>query len=162
IDSRNRPDYYSRFYTRRALRILPAYYALLLLLLVLHQASPAFVGLSFIYLSNIVDLFRVSMDYHPLWSLAVEEHYYIVWPAVVRKLRVRWLGVFSLALCILIPIARGLAFHYGLLQGRDWYTCFAADGLAEGSLLAIALRSAITRKQATLAAVLLLLTSTAL
>ena len=35
LDSRSRPDYYRRFYTRRALRILPAYYLLLLCLLVL-------------------------------------------------------------------------------------------------------------------------------
>ncbi len=86
LDSRNRPDYYRRFYTRRALRILPAYYLLLILLGLLHQASAAFLGLSFVYLSNVTGLFGVAMDYHPLWSLAVEEHYYIVWPSVVRKL----------------------------------------------------------------------------
>ena len=33
LDSRNRPDYYQRFYFRRALRILPAYYLTLLLLI---------------------------------------------------------------------------------------------------------------------------------
>jgi peptidoglycan/LPS O-acetylase OafA/YrhL len=32
LDSKPHPQYYSRFYIRRALRILPAYYALLLLL----------------------------------------------------------------------------------------------------------------------------------
>src|ERR1700688_149946 len=31
LDSKNHPHYYSRFYFRRALRILPAYYAFLLL-----------------------------------------------------------------------------------------------------------------------------------
>ena len=113
LDSRARPDYYRRFYTRRALRILPAYYSLLILLGVLHQASAAFLGLSFVYLSNVTSLFGVSMDYHPLWSLAVEEHYYIVWPSVVRKLRARYLALFSLTICILIPVARAVSFHYG-------------------------------------------------
>ena len=157
LDSRARPDYYRRFYTRRALRILPAYYSLLILLGVLHQASAAFLGLSFVYLSNVTGLFGVSMDYHPLWSLAVEEHYYIVWPSVVRKLRARSLAVFSLAICVLIPVARAVSFHYGHMLGGEWYTWFAADGLAEGSLLAIVLRSSISRTQAAAGATLLLM-----
>jgi len=155
LDSRNRPDYYRRFYTRRALRILPAYYSLLILLALLHQASAAFLGLSFVYLSNMTSLFGVSMDYHPLWSLAVEEHYYIVWPSVVRKLRPLYLALFSLAICILVPIARAVAFRHGYLQGEVWFTWFAADGLAEGSLLAIVLRSSMTRKRAWIGAALL-------
>jgi peptidoglycan/LPS O-acetylase OafA/YrhL len=162
LDSRNRPDYYRRFYTRRALRILPAYYSLLILLGVLRQASAAFLGLSFVYLSNVTSLFGVSMDYHPLWSLAVEEHYYIVWPSVVRKLTPRSLALFSLAVCILIPVARAVAFHYGHMLGGEWYTWFAADGLAEGSLLAIVLRSSISRKQAAVGAAFLLTMATIL
>lgn len=156
LDSQNRPDYYRRFYTRRVLRILPAYYSLLLLLGLLHQASAAFLGLSFVYLSNVTGLFGVSMDYHPLWSLAVEEHYYIVWPSVVRKLTPRSLALFSLAICILIPVARAVSFHYGYFQGGEWYTWFTADGLAEGSLLAIVLRSSIRRKHAAVGATFLL------
>ena len=86
LDSKGNPHFYRRFYTRRALRILPAYYALLLLLLLLHSSSFGFVGLSFVYLANVTDLFGVACGYGPLWSLAVEEHYYIFWPAVVHKL----------------------------------------------------------------------------
>jgi peptidoglycan/LPS O-acetylase OafA/YrhL len=149
LESRSRPDYYRRFYTRRALRILPAYYSLLILLGILHQASAGFLGLSFIYLSNITNFFGISMDYHPLWSLAVEEHYYIVWPSVVRNLKPRLLAQFSLALCLVIPLARAIAFHCGHMLGGEWYTWFAADGLAAGSLLAIVLRSSISRKRAT-------------
>jgi peptidoglycan/LPS O-acetylase OafA/YrhL len=156
LDSRSMPDYYWRFYARRALRILPAFYSLLILLALLHQASAAFLGLSFVYLSNFTGAFGVSMDYHPLWSLAVEEHYYILWPTAVRKLRVRPLAIFSLALFILIPIARAISFHYGYFEGRDWYTWFSADGLAEGSLLAIFLRSSISRKRVSAGSMLLL------
>jgi peptidoglycan/LPS O-acetylase OafA/YrhL len=156
LDSRNRPDYYQRFYKRRALRILPAYYSLLILLGILHQASAGFLGLSFIYLSNVTNFFGVSMDYHPLWSLAVEEHYYIAWPSIVRKLRPQLLACFSLALCIAIPLARAIAFHYGHLMGGEWYTWFAADGLAAGSLLAILLRSSTTRSRSVSSALVLL------
>ncbi len=159
LESRTRPDYYRRFYTRRALRILPAYYSLLILLALLHQASAAFLGFSFVYLSNMTSLFAVSMDYHPLWSLAVEEHYYILWPSVVRRLRPRLLALFSLAICVLVPVVRALAFHFGHFEGREWYTWFQADGLALGSLIAIALRSSITRKQVTAASIVFLAAS---
>lgn len=156
LDSRTRQDYYRRFYSRRALRILPAYYSLLILLALLRQASASFLGLSLIYLSNFAGIFGVSMDYHPLWSLAVEEHYYILWPAVVRRLRVVHLAIFSLTLCILTPALRGIAFHYGYLEGRDWYTWFSADGLAAGSLLAIFLRSRVSRTKVAVGCTLLL------
>ena len=159
LDSQNRPDYYRRFYVRRALRILPAYYSLLIILGILHQASAAFLGMSFVYLSNVTSLFGVSMDYHPLWSLAVEEHYYIVWPSVVRKLKPGSLALFSLAICVVVPLARAVAFHYGHMLGGEWYTWFAADGLAAGSLLAIALRSWVSRRQAMIGAITLLILS---
>jgi peptidoglycan/LPS O-acetylase OafA/YrhL len=159
LDSRHRPDYYRRFYARRALRILPAYYLLLILLGLLHQASAAFLGLSFVYLSNVTGLFGVCMDYHPLWSLAVEEHYYIVWPSIARKLRPMHLAALALAICILVPVARALSFHYGHFQGGEWYTWFAADGLAAGSLLALVLRTEISRRQATMGVAVLLSTA---
>ena len=77
LDSKQAPHFYRTFYTRRALRILPAYYALLILLLLLHSSSAGFVGLSFVYLANVTDLFGIACGYGPLWSLAVEEHYYL-------------------------------------------------------------------------------------
>ena len=39
LDSRNKPRYYSRFYSHRALRILPAYYLLLLILFILGRTG---------------------------------------------------------------------------------------------------------------------------
>lgn len=147
VDSKNRPHYYRRFYTRRALRILPPYYALLILLLLVHTASAAFVGLSFIYLANVTNLFGVACDYGPLWSLAVEEHFYIVWPAVVRKVTTRHLAWVAMSIVIGVPVLRFSSFAMGSIQNLDWYTWFVADGLAAGSLLAILLRSSVTRRQ---------------
>jgi peptidoglycan/LPS O-acetylase OafA/YrhL len=46
------------------------------------------------------------------------------------------------------------------LEGGEWYTWFTADGLAAGSLLAIVLRTSITRSQATVGAGALLVTAT--
>jgi peptidoglycan/LPS O-acetylase OafA/YrhL len=146
LDSRNRPNFYRRFYTRRALRILPPYYGLLVLLLVLRSSSAAFVGLSFVYLANMTGFFGVACDYGPLWSLAVEEHFYILWPTVVRKLTMRRLAWVSASIVVLVPVLRAIAFSLGG-GGLDWYTWFVADGLAAGSLLAILLRNNVSRKQ---------------
>jgi peptidoglycan/LPS O-acetylase OafA/YrhL len=148
LDSREKPHFYRSFYTRRALRILPAYYSLLVLLLLLHSSSSGFVGLSFVYLANVTNLFGVPCGYGPLWSLAVEEHFYIVWPAVVRKLTLTRLAAVSVGLVVFIAVLRAVCFNRGWgIDGLAWYTWFVADGLAAGSLLAIVLRSAITRKQ---------------
>lgn len=146
LESKGKPQYFRRFYTRRALRILPAYYLLLILLAVLHSSSAAFLGLSFVYLANVTGLFGVACGYGPLWSLAVEEHYYIFWPAVTYKLTRRHLAVVSVAICVLIPVLRAVSFRLGYTAGLDWYTWFVADGLATGSLLAILLRTSASRK----------------
>jgi peptidoglycan/LPS O-acetylase OafA/YrhL len=147
LDSRSKPYFYRRFYTRRALRILPAYYALLVVLLVLRTSSAAFVGLSFVYLSNMTNFLGVACDYGPLWSLAVEEHFYILWPAVVRKVTMRQLALVSASIVVLVPLLRAGAFALGYKAGLDCYTWFVADGLAAGSLVAVVLRTAIARRQ---------------
>jgi peptidoglycan/LPS O-acetylase OafA/YrhL len=145
LDSRTRPNFYRRFYTRRALRILPAYYAVLILLLSLHSASTSFVGLSFVYLSNVTNFFGIACDYGPLWSLAVEEHFYIVWPTVVRRLTMHRLAWVSGAIVLLVPLLRAVSFSLDWRAGLDSYTWFVADGLATGSLIAILLRTSVTR-----------------
>jgi peptidoglycan/LPS O-acetylase OafA/YrhL len=147
LDSKTRPNFYRRFYTRRALRILPAYYTLLIVLLLLRSGSTAFVGLSFVYLANVTNFFGVACDYGPLWSLAVEEHFYIAWPTVVRRLTMRRLAWVSAAIVVLVPVLRAISFSLGWRDGLDWYTWFVADGLATGGLLAILLRVSVSRGQ---------------
>jgi peptidoglycan/LPS O-acetylase OafA/YrhL len=145
LDSKARPHFYKRFYVRRALRILPAYYLLLLLLGLLGQARAAYLGLGFVYLANVTELFGVAEAYGPLWSLAVEEHYYLFWPAVVRRLGKKGLAIIGVGICILVPILRAISFAKGFTYGLASYTWFVLDGLAAGSLLAILLRTNISR-----------------
>jgi len=156
LDSRSDPRYYPQFYMRRALRILPAYYLLLALLAVLRQASGAYLGLSFFYLANVTTLLGVANDYGPLWSLAVEEQYYIFWPAVVRRMGLLPLGLFSLAVCVIVPVLRAAAFLSGHAGGIAGYTWFVADGLAMGSVLAVMLRTSMSRRRVRTICVLLL------
>jgi peptidoglycan/LPS O-acetylase OafA/YrhL len=139
LDSCERPDYYRRFYIRRAQRILPAYAAILVTLALLRY-PPAFLALSAVYLSNLTPLLGVAIAYPVLWSLAVEEHFYFAWPAAVRHLS----RLALLTLCIFIivasPILRFISFHdaHGF-QFND-YTWNSADGLACGAAVAILLR----------------------
>src|ERR1700761_4819432 len=110
LGSVSRPHYYSRFYRRRALRILPAYYLLLVVLVLVSRlsfvrqhTSLAFAGLSFGYLSTLTPLLGVPRDYAPLWSLAVEEHFYLIWPTAVRVFTRRGLVIAAASICICEP-----------------------------------------------------------
>ena len=145
IDSRNQASYYKRFYIRRSLRILPAFYLVLAILFVGHLASGKFIALSVIYLSNLTPLWNVPIGYIVLWSLAVEEHFYLLWPAFVRKFSLTALAICSAAIVVLSPLVRLLSFHLSLHDGvRSFqsvaYTWNASDGLACGALVAALLR----------------------
>ena len=139
LDSRGRPHYLRNFYGRRALRIWPLYYGVLLVLLIT-TSNWSFIGLSVIYLSNVSPLFGIPMAYPVLWSLSVEEHFYLFWPWIVKWIPAARLAVVAMAIIVVEPFVR-LA---GQLNGTDVsaYSWFRLDGLAWGALLAIFIRSA--------------------
>jgi len=146
LETRQRSDYYRRFYIRRALRILPLYYGILLLLIVVWRAgladrplSWAFLGLSAIYLANTTPLFGVPIQFGVLWSLAVEEHFYLLWPSFVRRLKTRDLAILAFALCFAALGFRLAALHLGY-NVFGYYTWMVCDGLSMGAVLAIAIR----------------------
>ena len=140
VESRERADYYSRFYKRRALRILPAYLACLAILLLLGQVRWPFAAVSALFCANLAGLFSVPMEYGPLWSLAVEEHFYLLWPTAAKKVTRRGLLALAAAIVMVTPILRLWAFGRGEMAGLYSYTWFRLDGLALGALLAISLR----------------------
>jgi len=146
LDSAARPDRYRRFYARRALRILPAYCAVLIVLWLFGQASRAYLALGLAFLANVTSLFGVAQYYGPFWTLAVEEQFYLFWPAAVWRLSRRGVAWLASAVVVLTPLARGVAFHYGQTDGLAEYTWFVLDGLACGALLAVLLRSGISRR----------------
>ena len=75
----------SRFYMRRALRILPIYGAFLLVLFLL-QATTAYSQPAGVWVANLT--FTTNLLEQPvwtsghLWSLAVEEQFYLLWPCL--------------------------------------------------------------------------------
>lgn len=145
-DSKERDDYYFRFYVRRALRIVPAYLAVMVALVALAYAPWKFVVLSLLYLSNLTPLFGVAIAYPVLWSLAVEEHFYFVWPLVVRKLKHRQVLVVCLGIILLSPLSRLVSYYLSLTKDFasficNEYTWNSLDGLACGAFFALWLRS---------------------
>ena len=153
LDSRPKPEYYRRFYVRRALRILPVFYLLLLLLGVLQltgwlenrRVGWPFLALSFFYLANMVSLFGVTSHYTVLWTLAVEEQFYLLWPTAVRAFSRRNLVWFALGFCLVCPALRALAYRLGDDYGAG-YPWLVADSLAMGALLAVLARGKLAER----------------
>jgi peptidoglycan/LPS O-acetylase OafA/YrhL len=139
LDTRSDPRYFRNFYARRALRILPVYYAVLLAILIFYRHSGNYVLLSFFYLSNIAPILGIAMVNGAMWSLSVEEHYYLLWPLLVRKLQPQTVAVVAAAVCVAEPVIRGLAFSH--VASVFPYTWFRLDGIACGALLACFVRS---------------------
>jgi peptidoglycan/LPS O-acetylase OafA/YrhL len=86
------------FMVRRSLRIFPIYYLLLVLLILFKDQFPNPVSLDwkwyFFYLQNI--LFYINKTWpggklSHLWSLAVEEQFYLFWPWIILFVSQRWL-----------------------------------------------------------------------
>jgi peptidoglycan/LPS O-acetylase OafA/YrhL len=145
VDSADDPKYYSRFYIRRALRILPAYGVTIGILVATGSAPLKFIFLSLLYLSNLTPLFGVAIAYPVLWSLAVEEHFYLVWPVAARRFGNRLLLLGTAAVVLLSPLARLVSFYLTRTNGFSPFVCNeytwnSADGLACGAFVAIFLR----------------------
>ncbi len=112
------------FYYRRALRILPALYALLFASLVIalwerssltYQWNSTWSALLFISNWTLEPFYlQTQDDLGHLWSLAVEEQFYIVWPILfftLRRWRAHWLVITS-AMAVLVFV---IALHRNAL-----------------------------------------------
>jgi peptidoglycan/LPS O-acetylase OafA/YrhL len=132
----------SQFYVRRTFRIFPAAWAFVAVIGTL--ATLGVIGLKDL---DVLHAFTYTVNYHyerswvlgHLWSLSVEEQFYLLWPALVVLARPRWIGHVAIAMVVLAPAMRVLAWFY--LPYRDdvileAYPC-VMDSIATGSLVAI-------------------------
>jgi peptidoglycan/LPS O-acetylase OafA/YrhL len=139
LRNREQPGFLKAFYYRRALRIFPIYYLALLIVLGLNllRSTPAPTGgieYYFIYLQNIHQYWgqespKVGLSLGHTWTLAIEEQFYLLWPAAILFLKPRR----ALWLCLLLVFLPVLLRS----QGLDRCTLFGhTDGLALGACLA--------------------------
>ena len=143
MDSKGRPGHLRDFYVRRALRILPVFVVVLLIVKLIGRVTWTYIGLCLDYMANMFFVFHLSGSlYGPLWSLAVEEQFYLVWPWLVKLVSKRRLAFVAVASILLSPLLRYLsASGIAPLGDPHWMTWMISDNLAMGALLALILRS---------------------
>ena len=134
----------SKFYARRTLRIFPAFYFYLLVLFAAASIGlvPAIGAASWVhaltYTMDYVGLRERPWNLGHLWSLAVEEQFYLLWPtavAVVRPRRAMWVAAGTI---LLVPAVRFMTWHFfpAAVVGMKWQFHTVCDALATGCLLA--------------------------
>lgn len=130
------------FYARRAYRIFPAFYAFI--------AAMAFADLLGAFDLRNLDVIHAvtyTMNYHyvrswelgHIWSLSIEEQFYLLWPAMMLLVGPRHIGKVAVAMILAAPVLRVVAWY--TLPYRDdvimeAYPC-VMDAIAAGSLLAV-------------------------
>ena len=140
------------FYARRSLRIFPAFYAYwticIALLLWRHPGQILWpqAWSAFFYVNNYYQALNghISSVFSHTWSLAIEEQFYLLWPAaLILLLRRTRQPVFWLSVAIGFISLHRLALQF-LLHVHEVYIYEAfetrADSLLVGCLLAILLR----------------------
>lgn len=132
-----------RFYLRRSFRIFPAFYVCLGAIAVLH-------GLGFValnrydlitagtYTVNYRSALERSWNVGHMWSLAVEEQFYLIWPAILCAVGRRRALMVSLLVVLAVPFVRYGTRIWFPEDARliKWAFHTVCDSLATGCLLA--------------------------
>ncbi len=155
LRARNGGHYFRAFYARRVLRIFPLYYAVLIFFFVVVPRIDLFETVHdfwqpdstrqslwfWLYLSNVQVALTGAWQHQALsitWSLAIEEHYYLLWPLLVY-----WIPERRLLWVCGVAFAGAFALRAALIaQGVDvlipyTLTPCRIDTLATGSALAV-------------------------
>ena len=117
---------------------MPIYLVMLAVLKIWMPVSWRFVLASLLFMANFSRLFGAPLnEYGSLWSLAVEEHFYLLWPTFVRHLRVQRLITILTSLLVAEPILRAITINLNPHVDIHYKTPFVLDYLAYGALLAV-------------------------
>ena len=125
----------TNFYVRRALRIAPAYY--LLIFLTWQWGAEDFQGTLPWFLSfQSSVLFAKTQSWGPpyqlahLWTLSVQEQFYLLWPAIVLLVRRGALGLWIAGIAATGPIFRVGMVMLGLDDTAGAYTLLPSSATA--------------------------------
>jgi len=151
FDTLRTRHYFKNFYARRFLRIFPLYYGVLFVLLIVLHPSHFDQGrqfyLLFGYLQNTPLWWNgvqtaVALPTDHLWSLAVEEQFYLVWPILIFLIRDRRKLLWTAAiLALAAPVTRFILLAHGAPFVETYkLTICRADSLLAGAWLALIVR----------------------
>lgn len=150
IDSKGLPNYFVAFYIRRVLRIFPLYYGFLLVCL-LYVCATRFtlstrLNVEWIWYFTYLYNWRAVVQPGPphiqhLWSLAVEEQFYLIWPLIVYAVPNIRLPLLCIALAASSAILRASVVVLGLPGPVAYYlTPMHVEDLTLGALAAVVVR----------------------
>jgi peptidoglycan/LPS O-acetylase OafA/YrhL len=135
-----------RFYLRRILRIWPLYFLLIALGVVLahtmvKQSLPwYYVAGYLLFVGNWVHAVfgRPESICSPLWTVSIEEQFYLIWPLLMKMLRRRGMIVAAIVTFLLATVCRVGFMLAGSSGGFIYYGSVSrCDSLALGILLAL-------------------------
>ncbi len=141
------------FVLRRTIRIFPAYYFFLFILMVLPFFSSEVRQHPAMYFGYYVNYGIFYEQAYPgatshFWTLAVEEHFYLFWPFVILFIPHRYLLKTFLGIIITSIIARAIFFHQEPLIPVDILTQYCLDPLAIGGILAYKMTAPLKEQKA--------------
>ncbi len=108
------------FYIKRSLRIFPIYFLYISVFIFIclyyyqYDRLEKTIIPMFTYTINIYAMFRNHVDMNGighLWSLAVEEQFYLVWPFVIYYINLKFLKKTLFSILLIIPIFRLVLFY---------------------------------------------------
>src|SRR3984885_11823437 len=134
------------FYLRRILRIWPLYFLVIGLGIVLSHTMANqhlqwyYVAGYLLFAGNWVHAVfgRPESIAFPLWTVSIEEQFYLIWPLLVKKLERRGLIVSGIVIFLLATVCRIGFVLAGVSGGYIYYGSTArCDSIALGILLAL-------------------------
>jgi peptidoglycan/LPS O-acetylase OafA/YrhL len=136
------------FYKRRMLRIWPLYFTFIGLAWAFttvdktQQLSGSYVAAFLLLAGNWISAFHGNPHsvVAPLWSVSIEEQFYLLWPLLVRKARMSVVAVTACAMIAVSTVFRYLFFVTGSTESLHKNTLTRLEPMALGILIAVGFR----------------------